>query len=118
LPELVLGRSAPPRPRVAPNPAPEPSRSEKGAEPIIAPEVPTQEMQAAKSDSERSLDLAEKNLSLASGKNLNPTQQDLVSKVHGFSESAREAMKTGDWLRAKNLSKKAEILSAQLVSSL
>ena len=118
LPQLVVSHGAPPRPRVAPSPAPEPSRSEKGAEPIIAPEVPTQEMQAAKNDSEHSLDVAEKNLSLATGKNLNSMQQDLVSKVRGFSDTAREAMKAGDWVRAKNLSKKAEVLSAQLASSL
>jgi len=75
-------------------------------------------MQAAKSDSEHSLDVAEKNLSLATGKTLNSMQQDLVSKVRGFSDTAREAMKAGDWVRAKNLSKKAEVLSAQLASSL
>ena len=84
----------------------------------MAPEVPTAEMLAAKNDSEHSLDVAEKNLSLASGRSLNPMQQDLVSKVRGFSDSAREAMKVGDWLRAKNLSKKAEVLSAQLADSL
>ena len=75
-------------------------------------------MEAAKTDSERSLDAAEKNLAMASGRNLNPIQQDLASKVRGFSDNAREAMKSGDWLRAKNLSKKAEVLSAQLASSL
>jgi len=118
LPQLAIGHNAPARPRVTSNPAPEPSRSEKAPEPIIAPEVPTQEMQAAKNDSEQSLNVAERNLSLTSGKNLNATQQDLVSKVHGFADSAREAMKAGDWIRAKNLSKKAEVLSAQLASSL
>jgi len=118
LPQLVVSHNAPTRPRVAPNPAPEPPRSGKSPEPIIAPEVPTQEMEAAKTDSERSLDAAEKNLAMASGRNLNPIQQDLASKVRGFSDNAREAMKSGDWLRAKNLSKKAEVLSAQLASSL
>ena len=118
LPQLVIYHSAPPRPRVSQTPPPEPVRSEKSQEPIMAPEVPTAEMLAAKNDSEHSLDVAEKNLSLASGRSLNPMQQDLVSKVRGFSDSAREAMKVGDWLRAKNLSKKAEVLSAQLADSL
>jgi len=117
-PRLVFGRNVPPRPRVAPSPAPEPSRPEKSKEPIIVPEVTTEEMVAAKNESQQSLDVAERNLSLAAGKSLNPMQQDLVSKVRGFSENAREAIKAGDWARAKTLSKKAEVLSAQLASSL
>lgn len=117
-PQLVAGRSAPTRPRVTPLPPPEPAHVDKTAEPTIAPEVPTQEMIAAKNDTAHSLDLADKNLSLASGKNLNPMQQDLVSKVRGFSEGAKDAMRAGDWVRAKNLSKKAEVLSDQLASSL
>jgi len=117
-PQLVFGHSAPARPRVTPPAVPEPVRIEKPAEPTIAPEVPTEEINAAKNESQRSLDVAEKNLLLASGRNLNTLQQDLVSKVRGFSDSAREAMKAGDWLRAKNLSKKAEVLSDQLASSL
>ena len=117
-PQLVFGRNAPPRPRVPPAPVPEPSRPEKSKEPIILPEVSTEEMIAAKNESQQSLDIAEHNLSLASGKSLNTMQQDLVSKVRGFSDNAREAIKSGDWARAKNLSKKAEVLSAQLASSL
>jgi hypothetical protein len=117
-PQLVAGRSAPPRPRATPQPAPEPAHAEKSPEPTIAPEVPTAEMIASRNETEHSLDLAEKNLSFASGKNLNAMQQDLVSKVSGFSDGAKEAMKAGDWVRAKNLSKKAEVLSDQLASSL
>jgi len=117
LPQLVISHTAPLRPRVASTPPSEPAHSEKPREPLMVPEVPTADMLAAKSDSEHSLAVAEKNLSLASGKSLNPVQQDLISKVRGFSDSARDAMKAGDWLRAKNLSKKAEVLSAQLAES-
>jgi hypothetical protein len=117
-PQLVFGHSAPVRPRSTPTPVSEPARIEKPDETTIAPEVPTEEMNAARNESQRNLDVAEKNLLLAAGKKLNPLQQDLVSKVRGFSDSAREAMKAGDWLRAKNLSKKAEVLSDQLASSL
>jgi len=118
LPQLVFGHSAPSRPRVAPAPAPEPSRADKSKEPTIVPEVSTEEMIAAKNESEQSLNIADRNLSLSSGRALNTMQQDLVSKVRGFSDSAREAMKAGDWARAKTLSKKAEVLSDQLASSL
>jgi exosome complex RNA-binding protein Csl4 len=60
----------------------------------------------------------EKHLTLALGRTLNAAQQDLISKVRGFTENAREAMRSGDWVRAKNLSKKAEVLSDQLAASL
>jgi len=117
-PQLTFGRNAPPRPRVAPAPAPEPAHPEKSKEPTIVPEVTTEEMLAAKNESEQSLTIAERNLSQSAGKSLNAVQQDLVSKIRGFSDSAREAMKSGDWARAKTLSKKAEVLSTQLASSL
>jgi hypothetical protein len=53
----------------------------------------------------------------AQGKRLNAMQTDLVSKVRGFADNAREAMKSGDWVRAKNFSSKAEVLSEQLAAS-
>jgi len=84
----------------------------------MAPEFSTQEVEAAKAEIQRNLDMMEKNLTLSFGRSLNAAQQDLVSKVHGFAENAREAMKSGDWVRAKNLSKKAEVLSEELAASL
>jgi hypothetical protein len=45
-------------------------------------------------------------------------QEDLASKVRGFGDNAREAMRSGDWARAKSLAKKAEVLSEQLAGSL
>jgi hypothetical protein len=117
-PELILLRTSPPRPHVAPPPVPETGKPEKQRQPGIAPDFDTQEAQEAKADAQRSLEQVEKNLSLSSGRSLNASQQDLVSKMRGFAENAREAMRTGDWVRAKNLSKKAEVLSEELADSL
>lgn len=117
-PQLATSHSMPARPRVAPAPAAEPAAAEKPAEPTIAPEVTMEEMTAAKAETQRSLDVAEKNLTVARGRQLNAVQQDLIGKVRGFTENAREAMRSGDWVRAKNLSKKAEVLSEQLAASL
>jgi hypothetical protein len=110
----------PARPHVIPAPASESelAPAEKPAEPIIAPELTTQELAAARTATLQNLDLVEKNLTLALGRTLNSTQQDLVSKVRGFTENAREAMRSGDWVRARNFSKKAEVLSEQLAASL
>jgi hypothetical protein len=116
-PELGLSRIQPAKPRVTPAPAPEPA-AENRVEPTIAPEVTTEEMIAAKTQTQHDLDMAEHNLTMAQGKSLNATQQDLASKIRGFADNAREAMRAGDWTKAKNFSKKAEVLSEQLVEGL
>jgi hypothetical protein len=116
--ELASMRSAPAKPRVAPAPVAEPAKPEKQPQPVIVPEVNTQEMEAAKAEAQHNLDMVDKNLSLSSGKSLDAAQQDVVSKVHGFADGAREAMRTGDWVRARNLSKKAEVLSEELAGTL
>jgi hypothetical protein len=108
----------PAKPHVATPAVQEPAGTEKHAAPTIAPEVTTEEMKAAQAETQRSLDVAERNLTIAQGKRLNATQQDLASKAKGFAENAREAMRSGDWVRAKNFSSKAEVLSEQLAASL
>ena len=115
---LVTSRSMPPKPRAAVVPAPDHAPAEKSAEPTIAPEVTSEEMTEAKAETQHSLDVVEKHMAVASGRTLNASQQDLISKVRGFTDNAREAMRTGDWVRAKNLSKKAEVLSEQLAAGL
>lgn len=117
-PTIGPSRAQPPKPHVAAATTPEPASTEKHVEPTIAPEVTSEEMTEAKTETEHSLDAAEKNLNMTQGKKLNAMQEDLASKVRGFADNAREAMKSGDWGRAKNLSKKAEVLSEQLASSL
>jgi len=52
------------------------------------------------------------------GKALNAAQQDLASKVRSFMAEAKEAARTGDWIRARNAAKKAEVISQELAGSL
>jgi hypothetical protein len=113
VPRLVAPRSAPPRPRVAAAPAPGPAASEQPPEPIIAPELTDEQSSAAKVATQQSLEVAERNLSLVEGRPLNVAQQDLVSKIRGFVDSAREAMKENDWQRARSQARKAEVLSKE-----
>ncbi len=117
-PPIGPSRAQPPKPHVATATTQEPASTEKHVEPTIAPEVTSEELAEAKTETEHSLEAAEKNLNMTQGKKLNAMQEDLASKVRGFTENAREAMKSGDWGRAKNLSKKAEVLSEQLAGSL
>jgi hypothetical protein len=112
-PPMIIPRRTPPRPRVAAAPAREPAVAEESPEPIIAPELSDEQLSAAKAAIQQSLSVAEQNLSLTQGKVLNAMQQDLVSKILGFAESAREAVKNNDWQRARIQAKKAEVLSQE-----
>jgi hypothetical protein len=112
-PRLVVPHGTPSRPRVAATPPPGPAAAEKPREPIIAPELSDEQLSVAKLDTQQSLIVAERNLGLAQGKALDPSQQDLVSKIRGFVDSARDAMKENDWQRARAQAKKAEVLSKE-----
>jgi hypothetical protein len=117
-PQLAAAHSVPPRPRVALARESAPAPADKAGEPTIAPELTAEESEAAKTETQRNLDMVEKNLAIAWGRKLNTGQQDLASKIRGFTDGAREAMRGSDWVRAKNLSKKAVVLSEQLAASL
>jgi hypothetical protein len=113
VPRLAVPRGAPPKPRIAATSTPGPATAERPQEAIIAPELSDEQLSAAQSDTQQSLLAAERNLSLAQGRNLNAVQQDLVSKIRGFVESAHEAMKGNDWQRARTQARKAEVLSRE-----
>ena len=114
---LVLVRSAPARPRVPAAAAPPTETPVKTDVPQLAPQLSAAETSAAQQQISQSLGIAEKNMSASEGKALNAAQQDLVSKVRSFTADAQEAVRTGDWIRARNAAKKAEVLSAELAGS-
>jgi hypothetical protein len=117
-PRLATAHNSPPRPRVAPSAPAEPTLVEKPADPIIVPDMSSQELNVAKAETQHSLEIAEWNLAQTQGKQLNTAQQDVASKIRGFVETSRDAMKKSDWQRARNLAKKAEVLSHELVANL
>jgi hypothetical protein len=110
-------RNSPPRPRV-PASASTGSDAEKLDAPMISPQLTAQESAAAQQETNQSLAIAEKNLASTRGKKWNAAQADLASKIRGFLKDAREAAQTGDWSHARSLSKKAQVLSEELASSL
>ena len=109
-------RPVPPRPRIAAPVAVEPASSGKAAD--LVPELSPQETAAAKEQTAASLAAAERNLAAARGKKLSAAQADVLSKIVGFVAEAQEAGDEGDWARARNLAKKAQILSEDLAASL
>ena len=117
-PHLTPLPAGPAKPHVAPPPANEPTVVDKKPAPVLAPELSLEEVVTSKVEANKSLIVAQRNLDAALGKPLNSAQADLASKVRGFMDAAREAMKNSDWERAAAAAKKAEVLSEQLVSGL
>ncbi len=115
---LVIARGVPPRPRVPVGNSSQNDAGSKPEVPQIAPQLTAAETSAAQQQTSQSLSVAERNIGSAAGKTLNATQQDLASKVRSFMAEAREAANSGDWTRARNAAKKAEVLSQELASSL
>jgi len=110
-------RPAPPRPRGNNLPAAsDPANSPKSSD--LVPELSPQETAAAKEETAESIRIVERNMATMRRRKLSPAQADVLSKVIGFIAEAREAGGNGDWARARNLAKKAQILSNDLVASL
>jgi hypothetical protein len=108
----------PVRPRVAVQPTPETSESRKPPAPLLEPELTPQEVATAQQQLNESTAIAQKNLNSAKGRSLNATQADLTSKVVAFLQESKQAVREGDWTRARNLAKKAQVLSEELAASL
>lgn len=115
---LAIARSAPARPRVAVAAPPPTEAPVKTDVPQLAPQLSAAETSAAQQQTNQSLGIAEKNMGASEGKTLNAAQQDLASKVRSFMAEAKEAVRTGDWIRARNAAKKAEVISQELAGSL
>jgi hypothetical protein len=118
LPSPLSLNKQPARPRVPAQLAPEAAESRKPAAPSLESELSAQEIAAAQQQLNESTAVAQRNLDAAKGHSLNATQADLTSKVRAFLQESKQAVREGDWTRAKNLAKKAEVLSQALATSL
>jgi outer membrane murein-binding lipoprotein Lpp len=117
-PAPLATRNGPARPRIAAPPANQNGTAVKPETPQIVPELSTQESAALQRQTEQSMRSAERNLAATNGKSLNAVQSDLASKVRSFISDAREAGKAGDWARARDLARKAQVLSEELAQNL
>jgi len=117
--QLMTMRPVPPRPHVSVPPAGSAGKDpEKLDAPVISFQLSPQEAAVAQQETNQSLAIAEKNLASAQQAKLNAAQLDLASKIRAFIKDAREAAQMNDWSRARNLAKKAEVLSEELGRSL
>jgi hypothetical protein len=117
-PTPLATRNAPARPRVAAPPTNQNATAVKPDTPQIVPGLSTQESVSLQRQTEQSVNAAERNLAATTGKLLSAVQADLASKVRSFVSDAREAGKAGDWARARDLARKAQVLSEELAQNL
>jgi hypothetical protein len=115
---IAAAHGVPPRPRGVAGSSAENNDSDKPEAPIIVPELTAEETTAAKQQTSQSLGITERNLEATRGRNLNAAQTDLASKVRSFLAEARDAARASDWIRARDLAKKAQVLSEELAKSL
>jgi len=115
--KLVVVRQ-PARPRTAVASATDPVATGKPDPLSFEPQLSPTEIAAAQQQWNDSLGIAQKNLTNARRRRLNPMQTDLASKVDSFTQESKNAARDGDWNRAKNLAKKAQVLSEELADSL
>ena len=122
--KFVLAQAAlifvrqPARPRVA-IPTPQTAgENAKSAPPMLAPQLSDMEIADAQQQMNQSITVAQRNLANAKTRQLNATQIDLAAKVNSFLDESKSAVRDGDWTRAKNLAKKAQVLSEELAQSL
>jgi len=115
---LPSPRTGPVRPHIPVLPANHEAPPEPVDTPQIVPQLTPGQSTALRQQTEQNLREAERNVVAASRRRLNATQSDLASKVKGFISDAREAGRAGDWPRARDLAKKAQVLSEELANSL
>jgi hypothetical protein len=115
---LAIAKTGPVRPRVAASTTNQAAPSGKVETPQVVPDLSPKQTSTLQKATNVSLSAAERNLATAAGKSLNATQADLASKVRSFISDAREAGNSGDWARANELAKKAQVLSEELAATL
>jgi len=115
---VVIRQPARPRPATTQPLSEPPGASTKTETPLLAPQLSEQETAVAQRQMNESISVAQRNLDSTKNRRLNATQTDLASKVNSFLEDSKAAAKDGDWTRARNLAKKAQVLSEELAQSL
>ena len=115
---MLVAPAAPVRPRAVSSSASQGAGASESPDlPQFVPDLSPQQSASFQQETEQNLNATERNVASVAGKSLNAAQTDLLSKVRSFLADAREAARTGDWARARDLSRKARVLSDQLAGS-
>ena len=109
-----------PKPDTPKKPVTEPpaAEPEHPAAPQISPQISQSDQSQLQQEANQYVATAQQNLHHADGRSLNDTQKDMVDKIRGWLDQAQQAIQTSDWESAKNFSKKAYLLSLDLLKTL
>lgn len=110
-------KRAPTATKQAPDPGKRVVRNGSTEEPVIqlSPGLSDNQASSERQNTTQLLTTADTNLQKISGRQLDTTQQDVVSQIRKYMEQSKEAEITGDLQRAHNLALKARLLSDDLV---
>lgn len=81
----------------------------------ISPSLTAEQASHQRQSTTQLLATTDANLKKISGRQLNPSQQDMVNQIHKYMEQAKTAEDAGDLARARNLAIKARLLSDELL---
>jgi cell pole-organizing protein PopZ len=114
-PALNPKPDTPKRPVTTP---PATAETDRPAAPQISPQISPSDQTQLQQQATQYATTAQENLHHADGRDLNDTQKDMVDKIRGWLDQAQQATQTSDWERAKDLSRKAYLLSLDLLKTL
>jgi len=81
----------------------------------IGPDVTSPEAARDRQSTTQSLDATEKDLKRVEGRSLNSDEQAMLAQIRAYIGQSRKAITDGDYERASNLAKKAQLLTDELL---
>ena len=94
---------------------PPPSPINPAAEVAIGPDISSAEAARDRQSTTRLLDTTENQLKSVDSNNLNSDQQAMLTQIKTYISQSRKAITDGDYERASNLAKKAQVLTDELI---
>ena len=85
------------------------------AEVAIGPDVSSQRAAQNRDNTSHQLDTMDQNLKAVNAGNLNGDQKAMLTQIRAYIEQSRKAITDGDYERASNLAKKAQLLMDELI---
>lgn len=85
------------------------------AEVAIGPDVSSADAARDRQLTNQSLDITEKDLKRLDGRSLSSDEQAMVTQIRAYISQSRKAITDGDYERASNLAKKAQLLTDELL---
>src|SRR5262249_41268833 len=94
---------------------PPPNPADAAAAVVIGPNVSTAEAARDRKTTTDLLDTTEKDLNRVDSKGLNADQQAMLTQIRAYISQSRKASTEGDYERASNVAKKAQLLADELM---